>query len=106
MVLSCSLSWEVIIEIKRAPLWAPREWFVAVRLLRQPHASRARLGKTSERLGVADGDVREHLAVELDARQAQAVHELAVAHALLRAAALMRVIQRRRKSRFLLRRSR
>src|SRR5215207_8128479 len=41
------------------------------------------LGKTSERLGVADGDVREHLAVELDAGLLQAVHELAVAHALL-----------------------
>src|SRR5436305_14437853 len=41
------------------------------------------LGKTSERLGVANGDVGEHLAVELDLGQPQAVHELAVAHALL-----------------------
>src|SRR4051812_10111189 len=41
------------------------------------------LGKTSERLGVADGDVREHLAVELDAGLLQAMHELAVRHALL-----------------------
>src|SRR4029450_9364898 len=41
------------------------------------------LGKTSERLGVADGDVSEHLAVELDAGLLQTVHELAVRHALL-----------------------
>src|SRR3954465_12878700 len=41
------------------------------------------LGKSAERLSVADGDVGQHLAVELDLGQAQAVHELAVAHALL-----------------------
>src|SRR5215211_5104838 len=46
------------------------------------HGLPGSLGKTSERLGVADGDVGEHLAVELDAGLAQAVHELAVAHAL------------------------
>src|SRR3954449_11772805 len=46
---------------------------------RLPGASR----KTSEGLGVADGDVGQHLAVELDLGQAQAVHQLAVAHALL-----------------------
>src|SRR3954470_20453983 len=46
---------------------------------RLPGASR----KTSEGLGVAHGDVGQHLAVELDLRQAQAVHQLAVAHALL-----------------------
>src|SRR3979409_2479245 len=40
-------------------------------------------GKASERLGVADGDVGQHLAVELDLGQLQAVHQLAVAHALL-----------------------
>src|SRR2546423_12461132 len=40
-------------------------------------------GKTSEGLGIADGDVGQHLAVELDLGHAQAVHELAVAHALL-----------------------
>src|SRR3954463_8063193 len=40
-------------------------------------------GKTSEGLGVADGDVGQHLAVELDLGEAQAVHQLAVAHALL-----------------------
>src|SRR3954469_17966348 len=41
------------------------------------------LGKTSEGLGVADGDVGQHLAVELDLRELQAVHELAVRQALL-----------------------
>src|SRR2546423_11379272 len=40
------------------------------------------LGKTSERLGVADGDVRQDLAVELDLGQPQSVHQLAVGHAL------------------------
>src|ERR687895_1330502 len=40
------------------------------------------LGKASEGLGVADGDVGQHLAIELDLGQAQPVHELAVAHAL------------------------
>src|SRR5436190_24213601 len=40
------------------------------------------LGKTSERLGVADGDVREDLAVQLDLGEPHAVHELAVRHAL------------------------
>src|SRR3954470_4146030 len=46
---------------------------------RLPGASR----KTSEGLGVANGDVGQHLAVELDLGEAQAVHQLAVAHALL-----------------------
>src|SRR4051794_10132394 len=41
------------------------------------------LGKASEGLGVAHGDVGEALAVELDAGQLQAVHERAVAHAVL-----------------------
>ena len=41
------------------------------------------LGKTSEGVGVAHGDVGEHLAVELDAGQLEAVHELRVAHAVL-----------------------
>src|ERR1700734_2004469 len=39
------------------------------------------LGKTSERLCVAHGNVGEHLAVELHAGERQAVHELRVAHA-------------------------
>src|SRR4051794_37735063 len=39
--------------------------------------------KTSEGLGVADGDVGEHLAVELDLGELQTVHELAVGEALL-----------------------
>src|SRR4051794_26265169 len=40
------------------------------------------LGKTSERLGIANGDVRQDLAVELDLGQPQSVHQLAVGHAL------------------------
>src|SRR5215208_6380276 len=41
------------------------------------------VGESGERLGVADGDVREDLAVELDAGELEAVHELAVAQAVL-----------------------
>src|SRR3954454_25258158 len=41
------------------------------------------LGKSAERLSVADGDVGQHVAVELDLGQAQTMHQLAVAHALL-----------------------
>src|SRR5829696_3336378 len=40
------------------------------------------LGKSAERLGVAHGDVREHLAVDLDPGLAEAVDELGVAHSL------------------------
>src|ERR1700689_188240 len=39
------------------------------------------LGETSEGVCVAHGDVGEHLAVELDAGQLEAVHQLRVAHA-------------------------
>src|SRR5688572_351303 len=41
------------------------------------------LGESAEGLGVAHGDVREHLPVELDLGQLEAVHELGVAHAVL-----------------------
>src|SRR5687767_2289110 len=82
MVLSLSLSAEVIMEIKRAPLRGARE-SSKVRVRLSGRGLPGFLGKTSERLGVADGDVREHLAVELDAGLLEAVHELAVAHALL-----------------------
>src|SRR4051812_44506050 len=41
------------------------------------------IGKSAEGLGVADGDVGQHLAVELDAGELQAVDERAVAHAVL-----------------------
>src|SRR4051794_41977565 len=41
------------------------------------------VGESREGLGVADGDVREDLAVELDAGELEAVHELSVAHAVL-----------------------
>src|SRR5215211_3639764 len=40
------------------------------------------LGKSAERLRIVDGDVREHLAVDLHACLVQAVDELRVAHAL------------------------
>src|SRR5687767_11524487 len=94
MVLSFSLSAEVITETKRAPMEGARESLVSA--FARPASTRCVrafglygrglpgfLGKPSERLGVADGDVREHLAVELDAGLLEAVHELAVAHALL-----------------------
>src|SRR6478736_2373207 len=41
------------------------------------------IGKSAEGLGVADGDVGQHLAVELDAGQLEPVDEHAVAHAVL-----------------------
>src|SRR4051812_47318206 len=41
------------------------------------------LGESAEGLGVAHGDVGQHLAVELDPGQLQAVDERAVAHAVL-----------------------
>src|ERR687896_1559694 len=41
------------------------------------------LGESAEGLGIAHGDVREHLAVELDPGQLEAVHEGGVAHAVL-----------------------
>src|SRR5439155_26499143 len=41
------------------------------------------LGESAERLRVAHGDVGKHLAIQLDAGQAQAVHQLRVAHAVL-----------------------
>ena len=44
-------------------------------------ASRATSANRRNVVGVAHGDVREHLAVELDAGQLEAVHELRVAHA-------------------------
>src|SRR3954451_134486 len=82
IVLSLSLSAEVITETKKgAHERRPRESGFRVGLSRR--GLPGFLGKTSERLGVADGHVREHLAVELDAGRLQAVHELAVRHALL-----------------------
>src|SRR5919204_2051238 len=77
IVFSCSLCGEVIMERKRAPLGAPWEWFLSVGCSGSRRLPGA-LGKPSEGLGVADGDVRQDLAVQLDLRQAEAVHELAV----------------------------
>src|SRR5436305_15069155 len=81
MVLSCWLSGEVITERKGAPRWAPRESFRVCYLESGSRRLPGAFGKTSKRLGVAHGDVGEDLAVELDARLAQAVHELAVGEA-------------------------
>src|SRR5215212_6705062 len=41
------------------------------------------LGKSAEGLGVAHGDVGQHLAVQLDTGQLEAVHERAVGHPVL-----------------------
>src|SRR5207302_5385691 len=68
-------------ERKRAPRGAP--W--AVRSAPSRSGSRrlpGALGKASEGLRIADGDVGKHLPVELDLGQPQPVHQLAVAHAL------------------------
>src|SRR3954453_8987270 len=39
-------------------------------------------GESAEGVGVADGDVREHLSIQLDAGLLEAEHELGVRHAL------------------------
>jgi len=62
----------------RAPAWRPRELL--------------------KRDGIADGEVGEDLAVDLDAGLAKPVHEAAVGQLVQACAALMRVIQSRRKS--------
>src|SRR3954447_8416811 len=76
--------WGLVIGIKKgaAPLpegarWLRRFW---VRLGRRGLSGA--LGKSAERLGVAHGDVGQDLAVQLDARQLQAVDERGVRHAL------------------------
>ena len=56
--------------------------------------------------GIADGEVGEHLAVELDPGLAQAGDELVVREPVLPRAALMRMIQSWRNVRFLFLRSR
>src|SRR5829696_2066866 len=82
MVLSLSLSAEVITNKKGRLVRGARER-IGFRNRLSGRGLPGFLGKTSERLWVADGDVREHLAVDLDLSQLQAVHELAVRHALL-----------------------
>src|SRR5215212_5749350 len=79
--LSFWLSGEVIMAWtqKRAPLAkrpGKKVW------LRLGGSLPGALGKSAEGLGVADGDVGQHLAVEFDLGLAQAVHELRVAHPL------------------------
>src|SRR5918992_364615 len=54
-------------------------WFARLR----SHGLPGPVGKASEGLRVAHGDVGQHLAVDLDTGLLQAVHELAVRHALL-----------------------
>ena len=78
IVLSLSLSGDVITEQKGRLVRGARERFGSAVAL-SGRGLPGFLGKTSERLGVAHGDVRQHLAVELDAGLLQAVHELAVA---------------------------
>jgi hypothetical protein len=63
-------------------------------------------GELAERLGIVQREGREHLAIDLDRRRLQPGHEPAVRQPCFRAAALMRMIQRLRKSRFFCLRSR
>src|ERR687894_2977670 len=83
IVLSLSLSGDRIMERKRAPQRAPGRvsvpWFARLR----SHGLPGPVGKASEGLRIAHGDVGQHLAVDLDSGLLQAVHELAVRHALL-----------------------
>src|ERR687888_2489604 len=51
--------------------------------VRLPRRLAGALGKASEGLGVADGDVCEYLAVQLDPGEGEAVHQLRVAHPVL-----------------------
>src|SRR6266550_2751893 len=82
MALRLGLWGEVIIERKRAPRRAPWDRFRSA-----PRGSGSRrlpgaLGKASEGLRIADGDVGEDLAIQLHLCEAEPVHQLAVAHAL------------------------
>src|SRR3954452_21200602 len=78
--LSFRLSDEVITEQKRAPLEAPgRSCWCCGSL--SGRGLPGCFGESAERLGVAHGDVSQHLAVQLDTGQLQPVHELRVAHA-------------------------
>src|SRR3954467_3956033 len=78
--LSFGLSADVITEQKRAPLGAPgRSCWCCGSL--SGRGLPGCLGESAERLGVAHGDVGQHLAVQLDTGQLEAVQELAVAHA-------------------------
>src|SRR3954454_18538633 len=78
--LSFGLSTEVITEQKRAPTRGARESYWCCGSL-SGRGLPGCLNKSAERLGVAHGDVGQNLAVQLDAGQLEAVHELRVAHA-------------------------
>src|ERR687895_1932514 len=83
IALSLSLSGDRIMERKRAPQRAPGRVSVPWCARLRSHGLPGPVGKAPEGLRVADGDVGQHLAVDLDAGLLQAVHELAVRHALL-----------------------
>src|SRR3954469_10203689 len=77
---SFGLSADVITEQKGAPLEAPgRSCWCCGSL--SGRGLPGCLGESAERLGVAHGDVSQHLAVQLDTGQLETVHELRVAHA-------------------------
>src|SRR5215217_3429764 len=86
--LSCSL-WGLVIVIASGKKkgaapdgGAPVRWGSCRRRSGRRRLAGA-LGESAEGLGVARGDVRQHLAVELDAGQLEAVHERAVGHPVL-----------------------
>src|SRR5436190_21018849 len=68
--------------MKKGASWGALGVLLAVRLRSGSGRHPGALGKASERVGVADGDVREDLAVYLDLGEAKAVHELAVRQSL------------------------
>jgi hypothetical protein len=81
--------------------------FAKLRL--QPPAAAAPPGLGDDRpegVALVHRDVGQHLAVEIDARELQAVHELAVGEPFGANAALMRWIHSARKLRFFTLRSR
>src|SRR4051794_5216414 len=83
--LRASLCGDVITEQKRAPLRVegrPVEGSAGVRSKLGRRGLSGALGKSAEGLWVAHGDVGQHLAVQLDTGQLQAVDERRVRHAL------------------------
>ena len=68
--------------------------------------SLGRLDDGAEGVGIAHGQVGQHLAVDPDAGQGKAVDQAGIGRPFSRDAALMRMIQSRRKSRLRFLRSR
>src|SRR6476620_11478971 len=87
--LSCSLLGLVMVMCGLKRERAPLRWRGALERLSAVRGCLGRrglagaLGESAEGLGVAHGDVGQHLAVQLDPGQLEAVDERAVAHALL-----------------------